>query len=263
MNLREKYGEWGIILGATEGVGKAFCEKIAAGGMNVVMVGRREQMLNELGEDIKKRYGVNYKVVCADFSLPDAAEKVFAATEGLDMGFMSYVACLHSFGKIQDTPWEKHEAMINVNVITFMKCFYHYMKIFTAQDRGAVINVSSKTALASSPWNGQYGAGKAYILKMTEAVAGETEKTNVDVMCITLGTTLTPSLLRNLPGGPDGERAMQRAQTPEEVVDEAFEKLGKELSVITGDFNKQEVHDWRANHTQDEYIRHMGSFYAD
>ena len=39
MNLREKYGEWGLILGATEGVGKAFCEKIAAGGMNVVMVG--------------------------------------------------------------------------------------------------------------------------------------------------------------------------------------------------------------------------------
>ncbi|MFR7798475.1 MAG: hypothetical protein ACLU37_10630 [Collinsella sp.] len=32
MNLREKYGEWGLILGATEGVGKAFCEKIAAGG---------------------------------------------------------------------------------------------------------------------------------------------------------------------------------------------------------------------------------------
>ena len=30
MNLREKYGEWGIILGATEGVGKAFAEKIAS-----------------------------------------------------------------------------------------------------------------------------------------------------------------------------------------------------------------------------------------
>ena len=33
MNLREKYGEWGIILGATEGVGKAFAEKIASEGM--------------------------------------------------------------------------------------------------------------------------------------------------------------------------------------------------------------------------------------
>ena len=40
MNLREKYGEWGIILGATEGVGKAFAEKIASEGMSVVLVGR-------------------------------------------------------------------------------------------------------------------------------------------------------------------------------------------------------------------------------
>ena len=123
---------------------------------------------------------------------------------------------------------EKHEAMINVNVVTFMKCFYHYMKIFAAQDRGAVINVSSMTGISSSPWNGQYGAGKAFILKMTEAVACETEKTNVDVEVITLGTTLTPSLLSNLPGGPQGEAVMKTAQTPEEVVDEAFEKLGKE-----------------------------------
>ena len=70
------------------------------------------------------------------------------------------------------------------------------MKIFAAQDRGAVINVSSMTGISSSPWNGQYGAGKAFILKMTEAVACETEKTNVDVEVITLGTTLTPSLFK-------------------------------------------------------------------
>lgn len=79
-----------------------------------------------------------------------------------------------------------------------MKYFYHYMKIFAAQDRGAVINVSSMTGISSSPWNGQYGAGKAFILKMTEAVACKTEKINVDVEVITLGTTLTPSLLSNL-----------------------------------------------------------------
>ena len=53
MNLREKYGEWGLILGATEGVGKAFCEKIAAGGMNVVMVGRREEKLNVLAVEME------------------------------------------------------------------------------------------------------------------------------------------------------------------------------------------------------------------
>ncbi|OOB79566.1 MAG: SDR family oxidoreductase, partial [Epulopiscium sp. Nuni2H_MBin003] len=249
MNLKEKYGEWGIILGATEGVGKAFCEKIAAGGMNVVLVGRREEMLKELGTQISDKYGVKHLVIRADFSNPNCADDIFEKTHNLDMGFMSYVACFHTFGKFQDTDWEKHEQMINVNVITFLKCFYHYMSIFSKQDRGAIINVSSLTGISSSPYNAQYGAGKSYILKLTEAVAYEAAKTNVDVQVITLGTTLTPSLLRNLPGGPQGEAVMKVALTPEACVDEAFEKLGKELSIIAGDGNKSSVKDWLSNHT--------------
>ena len=39
--------------------------------------------------------------------------------------------------------------------------------------------------------------------------------------------------------------------------------LGREMSVIAGERNKASVHDWKANHTEDEYIRYMGSFYAD
>lgn len=261
MNLKEKYGQWGIILGATEGVGKAFAEKIAAGGMNVVLVGRREAMLNDLGAAISKEYNVEHKVIVADFADPSCTEKIFSQTAELDMGFMSYVACFHTFGKLQDTPWEKHQQMINVNVTTFLACFYHYMGIFAKQDRGAVINVSSLTGFSSSPYNAQYGAGKSYILKLTEAVAYETAKTNVDVQVITLGTTITPSLLSNLPGGPAGEAVMKSALTPEACVDEAFEKLGKEFSIIAGEKNKENVHNWRANHTADEYIKYMGSFY--
>ena len=263
-NLREKYGEWGVVLGATEGVGEAFCKKLAEGGMNLVMVGRREELLKEKGEKFHEEYGVDYKVVCADLSCPDdACEKVFSATAGLDMGFMSYVACLHHFGKFQNTSLADHEKMVNVNVISFLRMFHHFMGIFAAQDRGAVINVSSMTGISSSPWNAEYGAGKAYILKLTEAVACECEKTGVDVEVCTLGTTLTPTAMKNFPKGPVGEQVVKLALTPDEVADEAFEKLGKELSIITGERNKKSVHDWKANHTEDEYIRYMGSFYAD
>ena len=261
MNLKEKYGEWGIILGATEGVGKAFARKIAAGGMNVVLVGRREAMLKELGEEITQEFGVENLVIKADFAQSNCCDEIFEKTKDLNMGFMSYVACFHTFGKLQDTAWEKHEAMINVNIMTFLKCFYHYMGIFTKQDKGAVINVSSMTGISSSPFNAQYGAGKSYILKLTEAVACEADKTNVDVEVITLGTTITPSLLNNLPGGPAGEAVMKIALTPEECVDEAFDKLGKEFSVIAGKRNKDSVKDWQSNHSSDEYIRYMGSFY--
>ena len=102
-----------------------------------------------------------------------------------------------------------------------------------------------------------------HILKLTEAVACECEKTGVDVEVCTLGTTLTPTAMKNFPKGPVGEQVVKLALTPDEVADEAFEKLGHEFSIITGERNKKSVHDWKANHTEDEYIRYMGSFYAD
>lgn len=261
MTLKEKYGEWGIILGATDGVGKAFCEKIASEGMNVVMVGRREEKLNELGSKITEKYGVEHMVIKADLSKAGEVDKIFEATKELDMGFMSYVACFHAFGKLQNTPWEKHEQMLNVNITSFLKCFYHYMNIFSKQDRGAVINVSSLTGFTSSPFNAQYGAGKSYILKLTEAVAYETKNTNVDVMVVTLGTTITPSLLSNLPQGPEGEAVMKRAMTPEACVEESFNNLGKVYSLVAGDHNKASVDKWHKEMSTDEVIAYMGSFY--
>lgn len=261
MSLKEKYGEWGIVLGATEGVGKAFCEKLAAEGINVVLVGRREEKLNVLADEIRAEYNVETLVVRADFSDESSVEQIFEKTKDLKMGFMTYVACYHGFGELQNISWEEHMKMLNVNVITFLKCFYHYLGIFTKQGHGGIVNVSSLTGISASPYNAQYGAGKSYILKLTEAVAFEARKNNVDVLAITLGTTITPSLLSNLPQGPDGERVMKAAQTPEACVEEAFEGLGKNYSIISGEHNRASVHKWRSEHSADEYIAYMGSFY--
>ncbi len=261
MNLKEKYGEWGVILGATEGVGKATAEKIAANGMNVVLVGRREEKLMQLGEEIKEKYGSEYKVVRCDFSEDHAAQKVFDVTDKLDMGFMSYVACLHCFGKIQDTQWEMHKKMVNVNINTFLECMYHYMGVFTQQRRGCVINFSSLTGVTGSPYNAQYGAGKAYIKKITEAVAYESRETGVDVMVATLGSTITPSWLKNQPGGEEGANAIKAAMTPEDTLDEIFDNIGKVHSLVVGERNKNSVRHWQCDMSEDEVCAYMGRFF--
>ena len=72
---------------------------------------------------------------------------------------------------------------------------------------------------------------------------------------------ITPSLLNNLPGGPADKAVMKAAMTPEACVEEAFENLGKCFCVIAGEHNRQNVHNWKANKTEDEYIRYMGAFY--
>ena len=263
MNYKEKYGEWGLILGATEGIGKAFAEGFAEKGMNVVLVGRRTQKLETLGKEISQKYNVEHLIITADFAKTDSFDLVSSKTKNLDIGLMSYIACFHTFGKLQDTPWEAHEQMLNVNILTFLKFFYHYMNVFSKRDKGAIINVSSLTGITSSPYNAQYGAGKAYILKLTEAVAYEALNTGVDVEVITCGFTTTPSALRNLPGGPEGEKAINNGMTPEEVVKEALENLGVTRSVIAGNINKSTVHHLTCDMSADDAAAYMGSFYEN
>lgn len=52
MNLKQKYGEWALVCGATDGIGKAFAEYFAANGLSVVLVGRRAEKLQALAEEL-------------------------------------------------------------------------------------------------------------------------------------------------------------------------------------------------------------------
>ncbi|MDO5725853.1 MAG: SDR family NAD(P)-dependent oxidoreductase [Tissierellia bacterium] len=261
MNLKEKYGEWGIIIGATEGVGKAMAQKIAKGKMNPVLVGRRGEKLEALKKEIETDYGVKAKVLVCDLSEVDAANRIIKDTTDLDIGMISYVACLHKFGKLQDTSLEDHKKMLQVNVITFLELFHHYMGIFAKKKKGLVVNFSSLTGITSSPYNAQYGAGKSYIKKLTEAVAYEARNDGIDVCVATLGSTKTPSFLSNLPGGEEGQAATDRAMDTDDVIDEIFENIGKVRSLVVGETNRETVKHWYEDMSADEQAEYMGKFY--
>ena len=60
--------------------------KIAASGINVVLVARREGLLKEAGVELSKRYGVEHRVVVLDVSREDFIRQLSPATADLDIG---------------------------------------------------------------------------------------------------------------------------------------------------------------------------------
>jgi NAD(P)-dependent dehydrogenase (short-subunit alcohol dehydrogenase family) len=69
-----QFGPWALVTGASSGIGKEFARQIAASGINVVLVARREALLAELGRAISQEFGVQYRALasCAVEQLPGA-----------------------------------------------------------------------------------------------------------------------------------------------------------------------------------------------
>ena len=67
INLK-KYGDWAVVTGCTDGIGKAYAEKLAKRGLNIVLVSRSLDKLNELSEDLVNKYRISTKVIAVDFT---------------------------------------------------------------------------------------------------------------------------------------------------------------------------------------------------
>src|SRR5438034_8877037 len=85
---KRRFGPWAVITGASSGIGKEFARQIAASGINIVLVARREDLLKEVGVEFSKRYGVEHRVVVLDVSREDFIGRLTSATNDLDIGLV-------------------------------------------------------------------------------------------------------------------------------------------------------------------------------
>ena len=67
INLK-KYGDWAVVTGCTDGIGKAYAEKLAKKGMNIVLLSRSLDKLTDMSEYLIAKYKIKTKVIAADFT---------------------------------------------------------------------------------------------------------------------------------------------------------------------------------------------------
>lgn len=259
MNFREKYGQWGIVLGATEGIGKANAYELARRGMDVILVGRRKEALEALAKDINNETGREIRVLQQDLSEYDAAEKIIDYTKDLDMGLINYVACLHSMGQYDKVDYSKYEQMYRVNIRTFSKLLHHCIGEFKERNRGAFVTIGSLSGWTSLPFCAEYAAQKSYMMTLTEGVAYECKDTNVDVLLMVAGSTITPTWLQNKPADED---AVAAAMYPEDVAKEGLDQLGVKFSYLVGERNRKNHKKRIETKERDEIIEELGKMFT-
>src|SRR6202140_4265749 len=83
-----RFGPWALVTGASSGIGEEFARQIAASGINVVLVARRDALLAELGPAISQEFGVQYRALAMDLSQEGFIAGLADATHDIDIGLV-------------------------------------------------------------------------------------------------------------------------------------------------------------------------------
>src|SRR5579863_8871565 len=85
---KQQFGPWALVTGASTGIGTEFARQIAAAGINLALVARREALLHEVGRDITKDFGVQFRAFTMDLSQDGFIRKLADDTKDLDIGLV-------------------------------------------------------------------------------------------------------------------------------------------------------------------------------
>lgn len=245
-----------LVTGATSGLGEEFCWQLAAGGHDLVLVARREQVLEALADKLRNVAGVGAQVIAADLSTP---EGVAAVSRRLDVGGQdgpcgtdgdpggargTEGACRRTRGSAGGTgegPERPVDLLVNnagfglgrafvdnsvvneergldVMVRAVMVLSHHAARSMRSRGRGAVLNIGS---VASRTGGGTYSAHKAWVVAFTEGLSEELAGTGVSATVVCPGPVAT-SFFANAGIDLGGRLAVA---TPERVVADALQAV--------------------------------------
>lgn len=196
-HFHTRYGPWAVVAGASDGLGAELARAVAAHGVHVLLLSRRQPLLDELAASIAADATVETRALAVDLAADDASERVVAACHGLEVGFFAYCAGADPyFAPFLEQPVEHAMSMVQRNCVAPLRLCHHFARPMQARRRGGIVLVSSGAALVGGPNMVAYGASKAFDMVMAEALWAELHPANVDVLGAVLGMTDTPALRR-------------------------------------------------------------------
>jgi uncharacterized protein len=234
--FRTRYGSWVVVAGASAGLGAEFATQLAARGLNVVLVARQADRLAELSQRLSSAYRVQLRPLPIDLSEPEAPTLIAEQTRDLDIGLLIYNAALSIIGPFLDQPLDQHLRELDTNTRAPLALAYLLGQSMRARQRGGIILMSSLSGSLGSALIANYAATKAYNQVLAEGLWDELRAHGVDVLACCASSIATPNYLASQP-----KRSRFNSfgtLTPEAVVTETLNALGRQPSLIPGCSNR-------------------------
>jgi uncharacterized protein len=222
-----------LITGASGGIGKAFAEELAARKINLVLVARSEEKLNQLAKELQDKYNIQVDVIVKDLTEPNAAAAVFDVTKikKLTIDLLINNAGFGDYGDFAERDGERQVKMVQLNILALVDLTHKFLPLMRQRRSGSIINVASIAAFQPIPYLSVYAASKAFVLSFSEALWAENRDYGVRVLASCPGPTETNFFTEaDLPVSFAGKSS--QISTSEEVVHDALQALERGDSTV-------------------------------
>ena len=191
-----------IITGASAGIGAELARIFARDGHELVLIARREQVLNALADEIAKTGKPRPVVLAMDLGNEGSAEKISEALaqRGLEVQHLVNNAGFGLLGPAADVPRGEQLSMIDLNVRALTELSVAFTASL-AKHRGGILNVASVAGFLPGPGMAVYYATKAYVISFSEALHRELKSRGIRVTVLCPGPV--PTEFQARAGVPD------------------------------------------------------------
>jgi short-subunit dehydrogenase len=186
-------GKTALITGASSGIGKELTLYHASKGGNLVIVARRENLLNELKTYIKSRYNVKVKVIAIDLTKPESPERIgkILNDEDIEIDYLINNAGFGGYGKFNTRELNIDLNMIDLNIKALVSLTHIFLNKMIKRNYGKIMNIASSAGFLPGPLQSVYYATKAFVISFSEGISEELKDKNITITTLCPGYTET------------------------------------------------------------------------
>jgi uncharacterized protein len=246
---RNKYA---LITGATSGFGYELARLFAKDSINLVLVARSAEQLQEVTDKLKQEFSVEVTPLAKDLFKREAAGEIYEEVirRGISIDYLVNDAGQGEWGRFVDIPLERSIDIIQLNISSLVALTHYFGVQMAARGEGRILQLGSEAGKSPMPLLSVYAATKAFVISFSAAISNELQDSGVTVTVLLPGAADT-DFFHKAHAEHTTTYKEKSLQTPEEVAQDGYEALMSGKSrIISGGKTKQHV--YMANLMSDE-----------